>query len=475
MFYQIKYFLTALLLFSVSGLLPCTIGLIRSEYTANNRPLMWKTRDRGSTYANNYPLYNSNGVYHFVGFVDDTNELLTWAGVNSQGFAILNAQSDGLPGLSSLGNGSFMTYSLQNFTHLQDFENYLNETNVSGRTTKGNFAVMDRFAGGAMYEIANSTWYKYDLEDSSEGFIIRTNFSFHGDNFTGLERYERSQTIISELINTDLIVINDIVNAHFRDFSDQESYPLSIPFLGSTLGNWGYLDNRYSICRNISTGGLVIEGINEESQIPILWAISGFPAVTPIIPYLPLAFQYSQVSIPLLSQTIKSQLMNINSYLINTLFFLNDNQTGIWNLLRQHETTLIDSFYLLELSDYFPDQYQDWLENIETQSYYLMNEIYNNLLTKELEPPTLPLTQPSFKLYPNPHQGDFRIMTQYKFVSDYTVEVFNVRGQRLYYEQKQQNTPLESIKISSSLPVGVYFIRIIDEDKSFTLKSIIMK
>jgi hypothetical protein len=367
-----------------------------------------------------------------------------------------------------------MTYALKNFNSIEQLETYLDQTNTSGRNTKGNFAVIDSYGNGAMYEIANNVYYKYAINDTTD-YVIRTNFSLNGLSNNGLERYARSETIIEELVESNNFGLESLIKYHFRDFSDYDAEPYPIPFLEQTDGHYGYIDNRVSICRNISIGSMYIEGINETGQIPIMWTISGFPAVTPVIPYIPRIFAQSEYSLPLKSQELRSYLMDINSYLINTLHFTKPNNQGIWDIITPFESDIIDEFYALSQSEDFLERYSIWLAQKEAEAYQLMESI---LVSLDETDETVPLVlNNAISTYPNPHKGKFNLEIKHTFNSDYTVDVFNIKGQLILRERFSPNkdNSLKNIKLDSKLPTGIYFVMVADEERMFITKTIKIK
>ena len=466
---------TIFILLINTALFPCTIGIIRADLSDSGRPMIWKTRDSGFTI--NYPVYNDSGIYAFTGLIHNFDLDKTWAGVNNQGFAILNSLSNDLPGSSATQNGNLMTYALSNFANIYEFEAYLDETNQKGRYTKGNFAVVDAFGNAAMYEIANNVWFKFDVNDelqAPEGYIVRTNFSYTGQSSYGIERYNRSNTIIRGMVGNNFTV-QQLAVMHFRDFSDAESNPYDIPFYNYSLGSFGYININRSICNNTSTAAIVIEGINSFDQVPVMWTATGFPATTPLLPYIPEYFSMSMNNIPLLSQEIRHLLMDKNQYptLLNTLYFYKPNQNGIWDLINSFETTKINDFSdFLERENYNLN-FSQWIANANTEMYYLMSNI-KSLLTTEVQDDTLTPSPKQIKViaYPNPNNGNFKLSLNYDFKSDYTVEVYNVKGQLIEKENYNKSKLLSdnNFQLSNNLSSGVYIVKIKDNQNIFTTR-----
>jgi len=445
---------------------------VKSEFTQSGRPTIWKTRDRDIEFGINYPIFDNSGVYTFTGFNDNVNLNSTWGGVNSAGFAIANANANDLQGTSSTNNGVLIRRSLRNYESLTEFEAYLNSTNEVGRNTRGNFAVFDRFGNEAMYEIGSNEWWKYDLNDNENGYIVRTNFAFQGEPEYENPRYIRSNSIISHLVATRSMNVENLINFHFRDFSDEESNAYDIPFLSYTNGYFGYIDNRNSICRNTSTGAIILEGINSEGEIPVMWTLSGFPAVTPVIPYIPFPFFIDYERIPYRAIDLKEQLMPINPYLINTLHFLKTDNTGIWNILRSFETEIINDFNIMYSSENFLYYYPGWLAFTEANAYDIMND-----MTSDADIEIVPHPFKIISTYPNPNKNGFFIKAMHNFVSDYTIEIYNIKGQLVHQERHPKTKNISELKITYNdiYTSGIYIVRVTDLENTFITKTIRLK
>jgi len=446
--------------------------------------MIWKTRDTQSDNIINYPFFDDTGIYHFVGFTHAGSRGSTWAGVNTAGFAILNSVAEDMPGTAQGRNGFLMTHALRNFATISEFENYLTSTNETGRIVRANFAVIDALGNAAMFEVGDTMFIKYDINDpehGSQGYMVRSNFSYFGDGENGRERYNRSHDIISGLMTTtdNSLSPKSIINYHFRDFSDDDAVPFPIPFTGSTNGHPGYINIRRSICNTFSTAAMVIEGINSSDEVPVMWTLSGFPAVTPAIPYIPVPFTMDLTHIPLISFEVQDLLMDIleRPHLMNTNHFYLQSLQGIWEQIGYFEIDIFANFNSLMESEDFETIYPEWLKNMNTLAHRLMYD-FMDLVTTDISDETIPIIVPNtLTTYPNPHKGRFYINLKHNFVSDYTIEVFNVRGQLIHTEQRDRSKSISSssIILDSNIPSGVYLIQVSDHENVFTAKTLVIK
>ena len=299
----------------------CTIGVAASTATSDGRPMIWKTVD--GQVINRIMDYIDSERYKFIcdnfpGRIGSTS-----MGVNEKGLAILNSQSGDLVGGNTGDhNVSFMWKALGMCSTIYDFEHLLDSTNISGRRTTSNFAVLDSTGACAIYETAGYEYVKFDANDTiiaPDGYIIRANFSVTGDGREGIERYNRSSEIISKLVAEGSLNISNILKYQFRDFSDFNSNPLSIPFSDSWNYEipFGYIYTDVSICRFSTMSAAVFQGIlpGESPKLTTMWEILGQPATSIAVPYWPVG------KTPIISDRIPtSRLCDISVCIKEILF-----------------------------------------------------------------------------------------------------------------------------------------------------------
>ncbi|MFO8234836.1 MAG: T9SS type A sorting domain-containing protein [Bacteroidales bacterium] len=268
----------------------CTIGVASGSATADGRPLLWKTRDYSSA-PDNKVRYNTSHKYKFLS-VTNADSDLAWMGTNEQGFAIVNSLSRDLnSGLSGPGNGTLMRDALGACKSVVDFQDYLDSTNVSGRRTQANFGVIDSSGAAAIFETGGNFYYKFDAKTAEHGYVIRTNFSESGGGSGGIERYKRSVVLIDDFHRGDTLHYKSLLRHQMRDFSDENSHAVSVPYPDSWPGGapYGYINCEKSICRSSSVSAAVIHGIlpGEHPGLTTMWVMLGQPATTISLPYWP--------------------------------------------------------------------------------------------------------------------------------------------------------------------------------------------
>ncbi|MFZ5515646.1 MAG: T9SS type A sorting domain-containing protein [Candidatus Zhuqueibacterota bacterium] len=292
-------YVNAASLTSLTGNDECTIGVASGKATPDGRPLLWKTRDTSE--RNNGIIYSTSKKYKYIA-VNTVGGSTAWMGVNEKGLAILNSDSSDLPGGSSgPGNGTVMTNALGTCATVDEFQNYLDETNITGRTTHSNFGVIDSTGAAAIFETAGSEYWKFDANDSIQapnGYVLRTNFAFNGAAAEGIhsgiysiERYWRQEQLMSDFHSGDSLTYHSILRYQMRDFSDFDSDPVPVPYPRTWIPDrpYGYIYCDVSICRTTSTSAVVFHGVQpqESAKLTTMWTMLGQPAAAIVVPYWP--------------------------------------------------------------------------------------------------------------------------------------------------------------------------------------------
>lgn len=278
-----------LLFLSFSSLLAhdeCTTAVVAGTATIDGRPLLWKNRDTDA--ADNEVVYFSGGAYDVVGVVTAGSSRSIWMGINSAGFAIENSLSNDLEGTSTDENGTFMKYALQYCATVDEFEQLLIDTNNSGRSTKANYGVIDATGAAAIFETGNHTYTRFDANETTLGFIVRTNFAETGDGSgSGYERYDRAIELFAEGISNSEMSHEYILRNISRDLKNDQIDPYPLPYEGSQDGHaHGYIRTYYSINRYRTCSCAVFHGVlpGEDPRLSTMWVILGEPACGVAVP-----------------------------------------------------------------------------------------------------------------------------------------------------------------------------------------------
>lgn len=269
----------------------CTIGVVSGRSTPDGRPILWKLRDNGEM-PNNDIVFDSSCTYNFIAVVNNGDSAV-WMGVNEKGLAIVNSTAYDLPGTTTgFSNGSLMYHALGYCKSVEEFESILIKTNQTGRKTRANFGLIDATGAAVIYETSGNNFWKYDANNNSQsakGYVVRTNFSFAGGSTSGLDRYNRTVSLVESLLQQNELSHQSIIKNHFRDFSNERSEKVLLPYKYRWFGTkpFGYINSNYSVCRNITLSASVFHGVlpSEEAITTTMWTALGNPSSTVTLPY----------------------------------------------------------------------------------------------------------------------------------------------------------------------------------------------
>ena len=270
--------------------LACTSVIVSGKVTPDGRPLMWKNRDTGSKENVVKFIPATDSTFSYVAIVNPgQRSSVPWIGTNSKGFCIMNTQSYNITAEKDEDddNGGFMKKALMLCADMHDFEHYM-DTLTRPWKCSANFGVIDAMGNAAYYETNSMEYFKYDVNDGKvapEGYLVRTNFSFHGrptDQGRGHVRYleaERQMRIAAE--NNDFTP-DFILNNLARDYCNPA---LGIDYRSPDYkGEWALEHD--IIVRAKSTSSVVIQGVRagENPGLTTMWTIVGYPGTTVAMP-----------------------------------------------------------------------------------------------------------------------------------------------------------------------------------------------
>lgn len=294
LFRPLILFLAGFFLLGRLALLPCTVAVVSGKATKDGRPLMWKNRDTSS--LDNKIIFSKGKKCSFIGLVDvmDKMGLNVWAGINTEGFAIMNAASGDLAE-SDRGmrdHGTLMKMALGECATASDFENFLERT--SGKRKVGtNFGVIDALGNACIYETSDSTYEKFDANDpkaAPKGYVIRTNYAFTAPvkaGGGGYIRFERASRLFQTAASEGRLDHKFILQKAARDLANEKlhSYPLSNP-KSSESSSPLYINTNDTINRNSTASVAVFHGVleQEKAHLATMWILLGQPVCTVAVP-----------------------------------------------------------------------------------------------------------------------------------------------------------------------------------------------
>jgi len=458
----------------------CTIGVASGSATQDGRPLAWKTRDFDS-YIDMKLRYNTFWEHKYI-MISPLSYFST-TGLNEHGLVIFMSNAYDLEAASSgPGEQQILKYALGYCRTIDEFQEYLDSTNVTGRSVTGNFALIDSTGAAAIFEVAGYEYWRFDAEDEPDGYIIRTNFTVNGGGTIGIQRFNRSSTLVDTFHSGDSLNHKSLIRYHMRDFSNSTSQPYPVPFPNQIHPSipYGYFPTIFSICNNISTSTAVIQGVlpDEKPELSTLWAMLGQPAAAIAVPYWPVGETPSCAN-----GTNTAPLCDIALMIKDLLFDFPDNSTyinsyqlkdmfggGLWTC------TFPTEDLILENSELLLNQWRD-LDSIPvTEMLEAENELaetaYNSLLecysfTTGNESITV---NQELILYPNPARTHFSLVLQ-PGIEVTTLEIINIQGKIIKHQKISNHNVSTDI---SYFPNGLYFIRICTS-KGIEVKKLIIK
>lgn len=389
---------TLILIFICSILLiPCTTTIVSGKATLDGRPLLLKNRDADS--LQNKLVFFSEGKYKFIGLVDsyDTSNSAVWCGFNETGFGIMNSASYNLKGEDTTQladrEGILMKLALSQCATIEDFEKLLKEL-PKPLGVEANFGVIDAKSGAAYFETTNYDFIKYDANDpevAPNGYLIRTNYSFAGQENKGYGyiRYTTASEMFEKNYNQEKIsfefLINDIPRCLIHSFTKTDLSEL----LPENLDDTDYVYFRDYIPRYFSSAAIVIQGVaaNESPSLTTMWTILGFPFSSIIIPVwliddgtLPSILQADESgNAPLcdlalkLKEDIFSEQNDARENYINLAALMNKKNTGIRQKIIPVEKELLTkakkNLALWRTSGINTTEVKDFYKWVESQIY----------------------------------------------------------------------------------------------------------
>jgi len=490
------------------GLRGCTIGVAAGAATSDGRPMIWKTRDCSA--LSSTVRYNVGYGYNYIVMNSDGELSFFYQGLNDQGFGIVNSLAyDLVEGSSGLGNGGLIREALATCATISDFEDLLTATNITGRQTHANYAVIDSTGAAKMIEVSGNNYWVFDAELAPDKYIVRTNFSVTGGGNTGIERFDRSSKLIADFHAGDSLNYKSILRTQMRDFSgdDSEMIPvpfIPIPFFYPTVP-MGYICPYYSICRYSSKACTVIQGVlNDESpQLSVMWNILGQPASSVALPYFAVgevpdeARGTTTCLLSTKANLITESLFEayyIKSYgvaldFIDTHKLRDSTGAGLWSTTFPLEDTIFQrtssAIEGWRSADTLPVAEMLTLQSsLAEYAVTGLEDAYSILTTSIIEPENFnsPSTAILLQNYPNPFNPTTTISYDLPQQSLVKLTVFDIRGQQVAILQEDERPPgnyqvqWNGIDQSGNpVSTGVYFGRLQAGDYTKTIKMVYLQ
>jgi hypothetical protein len=157
--------------------------VIQPAGSTTGGPVLWKNRD--TDVLSNKVVFVDRAALQLPlpGQLRRAVGALTWAGLNSEGFAIINTVAYNLPergGEMEDLEGVIMADALRTCRTVADFEAFL-EANLGPELgSLANFGVIDGEGGAMLYEVHNHGFERIDPAEAAASCLLNTNFARTG-------------------------------------------------------------------------------------------------------------------------------------------------------------------------------------------------------------------------------------------------------------------------------------------------------
>ena len=301
---------------------PCTSAVVSGRVTPDGRPLLWKHRDASDLNNRIVHFEAEGGKLEFVGLVNgvDTMANEVWAGYNTSGFAIMNTASYNLKNdTSSLSDreGVVMKQALGECRTVEDFARLLDSL-PRPIGVEANFGVIDALGGAAYFEVNSFEVMLYDVIDSPDGYLLRTNYSVSGrpNEGYGYIRYDNAARLFSRAASERSITPEWITGICSRSFYHT--------LLGRDFTTDTWVVDQDFIPRRSTSASVVIEGVKsgESPVFTTMWTMLGYPPCSVVLP----VWIGCEYGVPTLLQgsedSVRSPLCEWSNRLKNKVFSL---------------------------------------------------------------------------------------------------------------------------------------------------------
>ena len=287
--------LAIVLLFSGVKADGCTSAIIGADLNPYGRPILWKHRDTSTTDNKVEYVPASGEGLSYVALYNAADKDLkeAWMGMNEAGFAVMNTASynlkdDKVPNKKMDKEGFVMTKALRSCRTVDDFAHLL-ETLPRPMGVEANFGVIDAYGNGAFFETNNHSYIRFDLKDSPDDMLVRTNYSHAGrpNEGYGFVREANAECLLAPYAENKEItpeLLTEKISRTFYHDGRKKDYTMS--------GDAALLDEDF-IPRYKSTATIAIEGcrpLAEGERVDpemvkkqyIMWTGLGYPPVSRI-------------------------------------------------------------------------------------------------------------------------------------------------------------------------------------------------
>ncbi len=269
----------------------CTTAIINGAASVDGVPVLWKNRD--TSFLSNKVIYVDEKPFSYLGIVNakETSGRQVYAGLNSEGFGIMNSVAYNLPKNEKEMHdleGVIMADALRTCRSIDDFERYIKKNLGEALGSWANYGVIDAEGNSVIFEVHNNGYKKFDTMDVPEKYLINTNYARSGEKEKGegYLRFERASALFKEIPGKK-VSHQYIFQKISRDFGHPLLKHPTISELERISINepvWVY--SRDCINRPSSAAVIIINGKKpgDKGSIATFWVLLGEPVTSIAVP-----------------------------------------------------------------------------------------------------------------------------------------------------------------------------------------------
>ncbi len=269
----------------------CTSAVLGPTATTSGAPILWKNRDTNT--LSNRVVFVKEQPFTYLALVngDDPSGRRCFAGLNSEGFAIMNTVAYNLPDVAGEAKdleGTIMADALRTCRTVEDFASYLKANRGKHLGSLANFGVIDAQGRAAIFEAHNHGFSMLDTADAPAGYLVNTNFARTGEEGEGggYLRFERATTLFEGLGNSK-IPFETILTKFSRDIGHALLGRPTWEEMTQVLANEPvWISTRDSIDKYHTSATVVIEGRRPGVALSVatMWVLPGEPLCAVAVP-----------------------------------------------------------------------------------------------------------------------------------------------------------------------------------------------
>ncbi|MCD4748649.1 MAG: hypothetical protein K8R59_04670 [Thermoanaerobaculales bacterium] len=269
----------------------CTSAILGPEAGVSGAPILWKNRDTNT--LSNRVVFVQEQPFTYLALVnwDDPSGRRCFAGLNSEGFAIMNTVAYNLPEIAGEAKdleGTIMADALRTCRTVEEFASYLEANRGRHFGSLANFGVIDAEGGAAIFEAHNHGFYRLDTADAALGYLVNTNFARTGKEGEGAGylRFERATTLFEDLGDAK-IPFETILTEFSRDIGHVLLHRPSWEEMARVPADEPvWISTRDGIDKYYTSATVVIEGRqpNVPGSVATMWVLPGEPLSAVAVP-----------------------------------------------------------------------------------------------------------------------------------------------------------------------------------------------